>query len=228
LNYHLEADPISIEEIYDVYFDKNKNRQYKEALNLIKENVNKFKAEDLLINVIAKTLNNLQKFEEKGYENISAFQVLAATKIAKDAIELILPFLKKETRLKADKKGKIILGNIFMDEHGLGREIIKVILIANNYSVIDLGLNVPISDFVDAAIKENAEWIFVSSMMYNTALGIKKISEELKKRNIKNIKIIVGGAPFNFDPKLYKKVKADFMAENASDILKILKKNKEA
>ncbi|MHA1270646.1 MAG: cobalamin B12-binding domain-containing protein [Candidatus Helarchaeota archaeon] len=175
-----------------------------------------------MLNVIAKTLNNLQTFDEEGYTKISAFQVLAASKIAQDSIEMLRPLLEKELKVSNETE-KIILGNIYQDHHGMGKEIIKTILLANGYQVIDLGLSVPASKFVETAINENAKWIFVSAMMFNTALGMKNIKKELKKRNIKDIKIICGGAPFNFHYGLYKKVKVDYMSNDLNEILAILK-----
>ena len=47
----------------------------------------------------------------------------------------------------------------------------------------------------------------------------KKINQSGKK-----IKIVVGGAPFNFDEKLWEEVGADIMGNNASDAMKIIKK----
>ncbi|MHA1310093.1 MAG: cobalamin B12-binding domain-containing protein [Candidatus Helarchaeota archaeon] len=214
---------MEIDELYQKFFNLTKMREYKSSLEIINNNVNNFSAQEILVKVIARTLNNIQTFDEKGYQNVSAFQVLAAAKIASDAIKILEPFLKKEIKNSIQKK-KIIIGNIFQDYHGLGKEILKVVLQANGYQVIDLGLNVPASKFVETAIKEGAHWILVSAMMYNSALGIKNIRNELKKRIRKDIKVMCGGAPFNYNSKLYKKLKVDYMTNNINEILSILEK----
>ncbi|MHA1298087.1 MAG: cobalamin B12-binding domain-containing protein [Candidatus Helarchaeota archaeon] len=220
---------MALEVLYNDFYERTKNRKYQDALSLIKNNLDRYKAQDLMMNVIAKTLNNLQTYEAEGYQTISAFQILAAAKITKDAIDLIKPILDKELAVSKQEgmvPTKIIIGNAFQDHHALGKEIVKTVLSANGFDVIDLGLSVPASEFVDVAVKENAKWIYVSAMMFNTALGIQQISEELKKRKIKDIKLVVGGAPFKYNYNLYKKIKTDYMAEDALDALEIVGKKK--
>ncbi|MBD3228396.1 MAG: hypothetical protein GF329_09425 [Candidatus Lokiarchaeota archaeon] len=216
---------MNIEELYNLYYNHTRNREYHEALDLIKRKIKDFKAQEILLNVIAKTLNNLQTYHEKGYKKISAFQILAAAKIAKDVIKILGPKLEKELERKDEgpKGDKIIIGNIFQDHHGMGKEIVKTLLLANGYQVIDLGLDIPASKFVSEAIKEDAKYIFVSAMMYSTSLGIKNIKRELLKQNRSDIKVIAGGAPFKYNENLYKKVEADHIASEPQEILKILK-----
>lgn len=219
---------MDMEQLYQEFFTKTKKRQYKDALELIRENLKDHSPRELMLDVIAKTLNNLQAFQDQKYQTVSAFQVLAAAKIAEDAIKLIKPLLEKELKEKGiSKQGveKIILGNILQDHHALGKEIIKTVLVANGYEVIDLGVSVPASKFVETAIKEGGKWIYVSGMMYNTVLGMEKVKEELEKRGITDIKIVVGGAPFKFHVELYKKVRADYVATDALEALEIIAKN---
>ena len=71
-------------------------------------------------------------------------------------------------------------------------------------------------------------------MMIHTAIheeGAKKVRTILKSKKLEDsIKIIVGGAPYKFDPDLYKKVEADGWSENAikavSDISKLIEEVK--
>lgn len=216
---------MDIDELYNLYFNYTKNREYHKALEVIKENVNNFNAKEILLEIIAKTLNNLQTYDERGYQKVSAFQVLAATKIAKDAIEILKPELEKDIEMNRTGNKKIIIGNIFQDHHGMGKEIVKTILLANGYEVVDLGLDVPASKFVEEAIKQDSEWIFVSAMMYSTALGIENIRNELLNKKRSDIKVIAGGAPFNYHENLYKKLKVDYIANEPKEILKILQDN---
>jgi methylmalonyl-CoA mutase cobalamin-binding domain/chain len=213
---------MDINEFYNLYFNYTKNREYRKALEVIKENVHNFNAKEILLEIIARTLNNLQAYDERGYKKVSAFQVLAATKIAKDAIEVLKPELEKDIEMNTIENKKIIIGNIFQDHHGMGKEIVKTILLANGYRVIDLGLDVPASKFVEEAIKQDSKWIFVSAMMYSTALGIENIKKELLNQKRSDIRVIAGGAPFNYHKDLYKKLKVDYIANEPQEILKIL------
>jgi methanogenic corrinoid protein MtbC1 len=93
--------------------------------------------------------------------------------------------------------------------------------------VVDLGVNVAPEKFVDEAVAHNAPVIAISSMMMHTArseLGCTKVREILKARNLEDkIKLVVGGAPYRWDPNLYKIVQADAWAEDGITAGKVIK-----
>ena len=82
----------------------------------------------------------------------------------------------------------------------------------------DLGVNVTAERFVDEAVARSSPIIAISAMMMHTATGVNGplgVRKLLKERDLEDkIKIIVGGAPFRFDPELYKKVGADAVAHD--------------
>jgi methanogenic corrinoid protein MtbC1 len=111
--------------------------------------------------------------------------------------------------------------------HTLGKRIVTGCLRSLMIDVVDLGVNVAPEKFVDAAITHNAPVIAISSMMMHTArseLGCTKVREILKERNLEDkIKIVVGGAPYRWDPNLYKTVQADAWAEDGITAGKVIK-----
>ena len=114
--------------------------------------------------------------------------------------------------------GNIVIGTAAGDMHTLGKRIVIGCCKALMIESIDLGVNVLPERFVDEAVNQNASVIAVSAMMTHTASGKKgplAVRELLRKRDLEGrIKLIVGGAPFRFDPELYKKVGADTSAED--------------
>jgi methanogenic corrinoid protein MtbC1 len=84
--------------------------------------------------------------------------------------------------------------------------------------VTDLGLNVAPERFVDEALAHDAQVIGISSMMVHTATGengCRRVRQILKERGVEDrIRIAVGGAPYRFDPELYRNVGADAWADN--------------
>jgi len=82
--------------------------------------------------------------------------------------------------------------------------------------VTDLGVNVPAERFVDAAIAHDAQVIAISAMMVHTATGeggCLKVRQLLRQRGLEDrLRLVVGGAPYRFDPELYKTVGADAWA----------------
>ncbi len=79
-----------------------------------------------------------------------------------------------------------------------------------------MGNDVPAKAVVDKAVEVNARVIGLSAMMYTTALNIKKVREELDRRNLsRSIKMAVGGAVFNQRPGLVDEVGGDGTCKTA-------------
>ena len=110
----------------------------------------------------------------------------------------------------------------FNDFHALGRKIVLSVLRSVGFSIIDFGNGINIQQLIDKIIKENIDILLVSVLMLPSALKVKELREELNKRNM-NIKILVGGAPFNFDNTLWQQVGADAMGRVPTDAIPFLK-----
>ncbi len=114
--------------------------------------------------------------------------------------------------------GRVVIGNAQGDFHGLGKRVVIGCLKAHLIDVVDLGLNVAPERFVDEAVARGAQVIGVSSMMVHTARGehgARAVRRLLRARGLEGrIKLAVGGAPYRFDPDLYRVVEADAWAEN--------------
>jgi methanogenic corrinoid protein MtbC1 len=126
----------------------------------------------------------------------------------------------------APSEGRVVIGTPPRDFHGLGKRIVIGCLRAQMVEVTDLGLGVPPGRFVDEAVSRDAGVIAISSMMVHTArsvdgcLGVRRL---LKARNLeKKVKIIVGGAPYRYDPQLYRAVEADAWAENGLEAGRVI------
>lgn len=124
--------------------------------------------------------------------------------------------------------GTIVIGTAEGDIHSLGKKIVMGCLRAFLIEAVDLGVNVPPGKFVDEAVARNAPVIGVSAMMVHTVTGEngpKAVRALLRKRGLENkIKLIVGGAPFRFDPELKDSIGADAVAEDGMVAAEVIKK----
>ncbi len=119
---------------------------------------------------------------------------------------------------KAEVKGTILLGNIEDDFHPLGRRLVNIFSKASGWNTIDLGNDIPAENFIESAVKNNADIIAVSAMMFSTAKNIEKIRKELDRQSLSDrIKLAVGGAVFRLRPELVADVGGDGTADNAID-----------
>ena len=74
---------------------------------------------------------------------------------------------------------------------------------------------------VDLVETQGVRLLLVSVLMLPSALKIKDLTTRFKEKNL-DVKVVVGGAPFRFDPQLWKEVGADAMGDTASGAVAII------
>jgi corrinoid protein of di/trimethylamine methyltransferase len=139
-------------------------------------------------------------------------EVLMASEAFYAGFDLINPLLKKD---KTKEKGKIVIGVVEGDIHDIGKNIVKVMLEASGYQVVDLGKDVPMEKFIEAVTRENPKVLAMSALMTTTMMKMKDVVKGLEQKKLRNkVKVIIGGAPANND--FAKKIGADGYGEDAS------------
>ncbi len=177
--------------------------------------------EDIVFKVVIPGMDMMVKALSEGFDTNLA-QHFMTSQIAADVTEKMLVLFNKPPEIV----GTVVIGTAAGDLHTLGKRIVMGCLKAQMIDVIDLGVNVPAEKFVDEAVARGAQVIGISAMMVHTARGEKgalKVRKILKERGLeRKIKLVVGGAPFRYDPELYKVVQADAWAENGVSALKVI------
>lgn len=147
-------------------------------------------------------------------------EVLLCSEAFYAGFDIIKPLIKGSSR---KPKAKIVFGVVEGDIHDIGKNIVKVMMEAAGYEVIDLGRDVPVSEFVEAVERENPDILAISSLMTTTLHHVSEIILELEKRNMRNaIKVIVGGAPVN--QEFASSVKADGYSPDGPSAVKLIEK----
>lgn len=139
-----------------------------------------------------------------GRPTIEHFRNARILEAALDRLEPLVP-------ARADGP-PIVIGNAWQDFHDLGRRIVVSALRADGFRVVDLGLSVRNEDLVDAAVREGATVIGVSTLLLHTAKHVPELKQLLRRRGLHRIRVIAGGAPFLVDPTLRERVGADGVA----------------
>ncbi|MHA1611600.1 MAG: cobalamin B12-binding domain-containing protein [Promethearchaeota archaeon] len=118
--------------------------------------------------------------------------------IMQNAMKILIPHL--ESGQKKETLGKVLLATIEGDIHSIGKNIVGVMLRANNFEIIDLGADVEIEKIVEAAQKEKVDIIGLSALLTTTMHGQKTVVEKLKALGVREqFKIMLGGAPVTAD-----------------------------
>jgi corrinoid protein of di/trimethylamine methyltransferase len=131
------------------------------------------------------------------FERGEAFlpQLMMAGDAMNAAVSILKQAISKED-LKATQKGTIVLGTVKGDIHNIGKNIVGIMLTTAGYEVIDLGVEVEPSKFVEEAERANAQIIGASALMTFTASNMKVITEYLEMEGLRDrYKLIYGGGP---------------------------------
>ncbi|MCX7785741.1 MAG: corrinoid protein [candidate division WOR-3 bacterium] len=147
-------------------------------------------------------------------------EVLLASESFYAGFNIISPLLKKQT---TQSKGKIVIGVVEGDIHDIGKNIVKVMLEASGYKVIDLGHNISVEKFISAVKRERPAVLALSSLMTTTMMQMEKVIKELENENLREcVKVIVGGAPLNQNFADY--IHADGYGQDAAEAVLLVEK----
>lgn len=106
-----------------------------------------------------------------------------------------------------------------VDRHALGKRIVATFLRIAGYPVIDYGVGITPEQLAASARVDGLDVLLVSTLMLPSALQVERLTALLRDHRVK---VFVGGAPFRFDPELWRAVGADGMGSNASDALTLV------
>ena len=110
---------------------------------------------------------------------------------------------------------------VLEDFHVLGKRIVCSVLHTAGYSFKDYG-PISLEELVEKVQNDNIRILLVSTLMLNSALRVQQLKEHFTSRGM-DVKLIVGGAPFRFDPNLWREVGADATSPTASGVVKTLR-----
>ncbi|MFP3154512.1 corrinoid protein [Lachnospiraceae bacterium ZAX-1] len=155
-----------------------------------------------------------QLFEEEEYFVPELLMCADALNIG---MEILKPHIKTEEQ---DEKHRIVIGVIEGDTHDIGKNLVKLMLSAAGFDVVDLGRDVPPCVFVDSAIEKGAKIIMVSSLMTTTMDGMEEVIRILNERSIRqDFKVVIGGGPVS--QGFADKIGADAYSANANQAVRL-------
>jgi trimethylamine corrinoid protein len=131
----------------------------------------------------------------------------------KAAIAVLEPELARRHQQR-QVLGKVVIGTVQGDIHEIGKSLVATMLSANGFQVFDLGVDVPISTFVEKAVEVEADIVGLSALLTTTMLNQGKVIESFQEAGLREkVKVIVGGAPVS--QTWAEEIRADGYSENA-------------
>jgi len=122
-------------------------------------------------------------------------QLILAAKAFDEAAGVLTEGMSVEDKAKTSR-GKILIHTVQGDIHSIGKNIVKTMLGASGFEVIDMGCDVPVDDVVAKAQAEKVDIIAGSALMTTTMPAMKDIVKALEEQGVrKQFKCLFGGAP---------------------------------
>jgi corrinoid protein of di/trimethylamine methyltransferase len=134
-----------------------------------------------------------------------------------EAMKVAIAVLEPELARRQQQRqvlGKVVIGTVAGDIHEIGKSLVATMLSANGFQVFDLGVDVPVSTFVEKAREVEADIVGLSALLTTTMLNQRRVIESFQEAGLREkVKVIVGGAPVS--PSWAEEIGADGYSENA-------------
>lgn len=168
-------------------------------------------AEGLIVQVLE------QLGDEWNAGTVALSQIYMSSRICEEMVDRVLPPMAPE-RNGQPRQAIVVLS----DYHMLGKRIVLSVMRASGFDILDYG-RMDVDELVERILADNVKILLVSVLMLPAALKVKALRSALDARG-NQVRIAVGGAPFLFDPDLWREVGADAMGRNAADGVAIVRR----
>ena len=140
-------------------------------------------------------MNEVGKLFEEGEYFVG--DLIYAGEIMTDAVEVLKPLLASGEGTGA--KARMILCTVKDDLHDIGKNIVRSMLEAGGFEVIDLGIDVAPEKIVETAKAENTRIVALSGVLTLALDSMKNTIAAIKAAGLTDVKVIVGGCPVTED-----------------------------
>ena len=155
------------------------------------------------------------------FQNGEAFlpELIIAGDAATASLDVLMATLSLDDAAAAGK-GTVVIGVMFGDNHDIGKNLVKAVMAANGFKVVDLGVNVHPRTFIETAIKENAKIIALSTLITTSMPYQRELIDLLNAMNKReDFFVILGGGPIT--PEWTVKIGADGYGRDAKDAVNL-------
>lgn len=150
---------------------------------------------------------------------LEQFNLLEIMLTGRAAME-VMKFLFPSGEMVTARKGTIVLAVLEGDDHDIGKNILKMILMASGYGVIDCGKNCSIEKLLEIIKKEKPLAVGLSGLIFTVIPQVKQIKEKMHSEGIYAPKIMAGGAALK--QSSIENLNVDFLVETAFDSIRYL------
>lgn len=152
-------------------------------------------AMDLIDNGLLKAMNEVGRRFERN--EIYVTELLVSARSVHGGLEEIRPYLLDQD---IPLKGRIVIGTVAGDLHDIGKNLLSMVLQARGYEIVDLGVDVSPSAFVDAVVHYRPDVLCLSALLTTTVHAMEDTIRAIDDARLRSgLQIVVGGAAVSAD-----------------------------
>jgi len=134
-------------------------------------------------------------------------ELILAGEMLREVSELVKPRLVGDAAQV--KHGKVVLGTVQGDIHDIGKDIVFFMLDVNGFDVTDLGVDVPVSTFVDKVREIQPDVVALSCFLTLSYDAMKDTVKALEDAGLRDrVKVMVGGGAVDDQIRAFAKADA--------------------
>jgi 5-methyltetrahydrofolate--homocysteine methyltransferase len=192
-----------------------------EALERAKDLISRGEDPLKILNACSEAMETVGKRFETGEYFLP--QLILAGEMLRQISEMLKPTLKdKTTSVTSESLGKVLIGTVKGDIHDIGKDIVTFMLQVNGFNVLDLGIDVPPSKFVDAIKDFQPQVVGMSCLLTLAFESMKETVEAIENAGLREeVKIMVGGGQVSEMVRDY--ANADAYGEDAVSAVRLAK-----
>lgn len=160
----------------------------------ILDSVDSTEAANAAMEACQKGMDTVGKLFEEGEYFVG--DLIYAGELMTDAVEVLKPYLAAAE--SSGVKTRMILCTVKDDLHDIGKNIVRSMLEANGFDVLDLGIDCPAEKIVSAVKAEGIKIVALSGVLTLALDSMKATVEAIKAAGL-DCKVIIGGAPVSAD-----------------------------
>jgi methanogenic corrinoid protein MtbC1 len=152
-----------------------------------------------------------QRYEQEQYFLAA---LIMAGEIFREVMEIVQPSI--EEKFTGNESGTILLGTVKGDIHDIGKNNLSMLLTCYGFSIRDLGVDVPPSEFLVQAIALKPDIVGLSGLLTSSYDAMKETINLIKRSGdptIASLPIVIGGNQLNEQVCRY--VGADYWVNDA-------------
>jgi 5-methyltetrahydrofolate--homocysteine methyltransferase len=120
-------------------------------------------------------------------------EMLIAARAMQTGMAILKPHLQQTDRKSS---GKVVIGTVKGDLHDIGKNLVALMLEGAGFEIKDLGVDVPIEEFIRVVREEKPDIVGMSALLTTTMQMMKQTIEAFEAAGLRDqVKFIIGGAP---------------------------------